>query len=640
MVVTSVDSIPLCEDEWTQKADFPGSTRRGAVSFTIGNKAYVGTGYNGTYQKDFYVFDMQTESWDTIPDFPGASRDFAVAFVINGKAYVGTGFDGGYYKDFYCFDPDSNSWSAISDFPGTARRGAVSFTLGNKGYVGTGFDGTDNSDFWSYDPVTDNWSAIANYVGSRRWCTSFVLNGKGYVGLGFRASTYYKIFQEYDPVSNTWSPIADFNGSARYGAFSFVLNDQAYVGCGYDGSYTNDVWKYSPVSDDWRQVANFGGGVQAYQTAFTIGNKGYVCTGQDGSFFKDFWEYCEGEYAVSYNYGFAGLNDPNGNDSLIGNIDFGNWTLNTNTNHIYNSNQDDNVGIGLTSPAYDLHLAFNSAAKPLSSSWTVASDQRLKTNVREFSDGLEVIKQIKPVWFEYNGTAGLPTNTEAVGTIAQELKTIAPYMVHDWTYVDEKGNSKDYLGVDYGAMDFVIVNAIKEQQNEIEEIQAAIANSENYEEEIAALQATILKQEEINRQLLSALQEQGLQLNNLLQQLNQVELDLQHCCLQHQTGSTNTSGSSETGLHQDQPHLAQNVPNPFSEKTIIRYYIPNSGKGKVESGMIRVMDLKGTVLWRYDLVDSGYGQIEIDANTFAPATYIYELIVGDKKIDSKKMVIE
>ena len=44
-----------------------------------------------------------------------------------------------------------------------------------------------------------------------------------------------------------------------------------------------------------------------------------------------------------------------------------------------------------------------------------------------------------------------------------------------------------------------------------------------------------------------------------------------------------------------------------------------------------MMDMKGTILWRFDLVESGYGQVEIDANTFAPGTYVYELIIGDNK---------
>jgi hypothetical protein len=126
-------------------------------------------------------------------------------------------------------------------------------------------------------------------------------------------------------------------------------------------------------------------------------------------------------------------------------------------------------------PAYKLQLNVDDAAKPTSSAWTVASDQRLKTDVSSFHDGLNVLMQIEPVWFRYNGKAGMPTDKKGVGTIAQELQEIAPYMVSEWTFVEgsldesesnvtEPRATTNYLGVNYGAMDFVLINSIQEQQ--------------------------------------------------------------------------------------------------------------------------------------------------------------------------------
>ena len=43
---------------WTQKLDFGGTARHGAVGFAIGNKGYIGTGYNGTSgTKDFWEYN-------------------------------------------------------------------------------------------------------------------------------------------------------------------------------------------------------------------------------------------------------------------------------------------------------------------------------------------------------------------------------------------------------------------------------------------------------------------------------------------------------------------------------------------------------------------------------------------------------
>lgn len=56
-----------------------------------------------------------------------------------------------------------------------------------------------------------------------------------------------------------------------------------------------------------------------------------------------------------------------------------------------------NVGIGISAPAFQLHLSTDAAAKAGSQTWTVASDSRLKRNITDFTDGLDLLKQIKPV---------------------------------------------------------------------------------------------------------------------------------------------------------------------------------------------------------------------------------------------------
>ena len=127
------------------------------------------------------------------------------------------------------------------------------------------------------------------------------------------------------------------------------------------------------------------------------------------------------------------------------------------------------VGIGVIFPNFQLELGQNSAAKPTSSAWTVPSDARLKENVFAFDEGLSLLKQINPVQFTYNGEAGLPRE-QGIGTIAQELKEIAPYMVKEWTKKDENGVSQTYLGVDYGPLQFILINSIKEQQSQIENL--------------------------------------------------------------------------------------------------------------------------------------------------------------------------
>ena len=125
-------------------------------------------------------------------------------------------------------------------------------------------------------------------------------------------------------------------------------------------------------------------------------------------------------------------------------------------------------------PNYLLELSTNSAGKPGSNTWTIVSDARLKKDIKEFKDGLAIIKQINPVWFRYNGDAGIKDTTQFVGILAQDIKKIAPYMINENKYKDEKGVQTNYLNYDGNAMTYILINAIKELQQEIEDLKKQV----------------------------------------------------------------------------------------------------------------------------------------------------------------------
>ncbi len=129
-----------------------------------------------------------------------------------------------------------------------------------------------------------------------------------------------------------------------------------------------------------------------------------------------------------------------------------------------------NIGIGNTGvPAYQLELSTNSAGKPGTNTWTIASDRRLKQDINPYTQGLQQLMQINPVTYHYNEKSGFDTKPEYVGIIAQDLQQIAPYMVST-----VKRKDADYLGVDNGAMTYMLINALKEQQAIIEALKKRI----------------------------------------------------------------------------------------------------------------------------------------------------------------------
>ena len=132
--------------------------------------------------------------------------------------------------------------------------------------------------------------------------------------------------------------------------------------------------------------------------------------------------------------------------------------------------QGGNVGIGTPSP--DNLLSVNgSADKPGGGSWGTFSDSRVKKEVSDFKDGLAIVKQINPVTFKYNGLGGYKDDgKQYVGIIAQDIQKIAPYMIEvkKKKLLETDSTSTDLLMYDGSAINYILINAIKEQQKMID----------------------------------------------------------------------------------------------------------------------------------------------------------------------------
>src|SRR3989344_2182143 len=125
---------------------------------------------------------------------------------------------------------------------------------------------------------------------------------------------------------------------------------------------------------------------------------------------------------------------------------------------------DGKVGIGTATPSYALQLSTDSAAKPTSNTWTIASDVRLKKEILAFDDGLDVLKQINPVSYKLNGLADLPMDAAGIGIIAQDMIGAAPYTIKTFTAKLNPGDTEEtqLYAFDSSALTFVTINAVKE----------------------------------------------------------------------------------------------------------------------------------------------------------------------------------
>ncbi|HEY8272065.1 MAG TPA: tail fiber domain-containing protein, partial [Pseudobdellovibrionaceae bacterium] len=137
---------------------------------------------------------------------------------------------------------------------------------------------------------------------------------------------------------------------------------------------------------------------------------------------------------------------------------FNNIGLGIRTNNIDRINIDTNgnVGIGIPNPSYQLQLSTDSAAKPGTSTWTIASDERLKDIRAPFDRGLASIEGIHPIYFNYKqgNPLDLPSEKEYVGIKAQDALKVVPEAVSQ----DDNG----YYHITNDAIIWTVLNAVKE----------------------------------------------------------------------------------------------------------------------------------------------------------------------------------
>ena len=233
--------------------------------------------------------------------------------------------------------------------------------------------------------------------------------------------------------------------------------------------------------------------------------------------------------------------------------------------------------------------------------FTNSSDARLKTDIKKIEsptarlmklEGLSYLKKnpYAPV-DDAEGGAKEETTPE-MGFLAQEVEKVFP----DLVVTDHEG----YKSVNYIALIPVIVEVVKEQQSEIENQKSLIAAQSKKIAELAGDAGA----------------------NVLLPGSSQARL----LAVQGQNEAIAANAVANAFLY-------QNEPNPFSQSTRIRYFLP----AEVQSAFIYIFNMQGALI--KSLPADAVGSLTIEASELAPGMYIYSLIADGKEVDSKRMIV-
>ena len=96
-----------------------------------------------------------------------------------------------------------------------------------------------------------------------------------------------------------------------------------------------------------------------------------------------------------------------------------------------------------------------------------SSDRRLKDNIVNIENPIEKVQKLNGVTWDWNGNADeLQQSLPNVGVIAQEVEEVFPQLVHD--------RENGYKGVDYAKLTGLLIEAVKEQQKQIDELKSRL----------------------------------------------------------------------------------------------------------------------------------------------------------------------
>jgi len=191
-------------------------------------------GSNNGNLKDWWEYDIATDSWNQKTDFPALERHHPYYFSIGDMVYAGFGHGSSIFKDLYEYNAASNSWTQMADLPAQGRVAGSQFSFNGKGYIISG-EGDDHGhlpegEFWEYDPQSNSWAQLPSHPGEGRWAPgTFIIDDKLYLTSGGVSSAPFneKDLWEFDLSilfsnnDNVVAPMVAFYPNPSNGSLNF-----------------------------------------------------------------------------------------------------------------------------------------------------------------------------------------------------------------------------------------------------------------------------------------------------------------------------------------------------------------------------------------------------------------------------------
>jgi hypothetical protein len=239
------------------------------------------------------------------------------------------------------------------------------------------------------------------------------------------------------------------------------------------------------------------------------------------------------------------------------------------------------IALGPNSPQYTLDCGTQGIIRALNVN---PSDINLKKDIKDLPvsrvTGLygitaKTYKYKTPVYYTTETTKVEGNNKspdadkEFIGLIAQDIRKVYPELVFE--------DSLGILSLNYDGLIPVIIEALKSQNQQIQDLKAAVAS-------------LAIKPK---------------------------------------------SAESLVGNNSNSAKLLQNVPNPFTQNTNIEFYLPAT----VNKATMYIYDLQGKQVKSISIIQRESGSIIIYGSELWPGMYYYTLIADEKIVDTRQLIL-
>ncbi len=218
------------------------------------------------------------------------------------------------------------------------------------------------------------------------------------------------------------------------------------------------------------------------------------------------------------------------------------------------------------------------------------SDEKAKENINKLENPIEKIKQISGYTYNYKTnifSESIPKDELSkltkiqIGFLAQELATTFPELVV------KPDTNNEFYEIHYDGMIPVLLEAIKEQQSQIDSLKQELSY-----------------------------------INNTNQTKSGERTDTDN--------SNNEYNYLESSIL-----LYQNAPNPFSEETVIKCFIPQT----IQNAQLCIYNMNGTLMHCIQVNERGESNIVIQGGQLLQGIYTYLIIADGRASETKQMIL-